>query len=72
MNPNSTPYGTPPKRLTRSLTDRWIGGVCGGIAQRYDLDPTLVRLGFVILSLAGAFPGIFAYIVAWIIMPEGV
>lgn len=68
----TSPYTNQPKRLTRSLTDRWIAGVCGGIAQRFNLDPAIVRLGFVALSLAGAFPGILAYIIAWIIMPEGV
>ncbi|WP_115684843.1 PspC domain-containing protein [Corynebacterium senegalense] len=68
----TSPYANQPKRLTRSLTDRWIAGVCGGIAQRFNLDPAIVRLGFVALSLAGAFPGILAYIIAWIIMPEGV
>ena len=68
----TSPYANHPKRLTRSLTDRWIAGVCGGIAQRFNLDPAIVRLGFVALSLAGAFPGILAYIIAWIIMPEGV
>ncbi|WP_342319539.1 PspC domain-containing protein [Corynebacterium mayonis] len=61
----------PHKRLTRSLTQRWIAGVCGGIAERFNLDPTIVRLGFVALSLTGFFPGIIAYIIAWVIMPEG-
>ncbi len=71
----SSPYpssSNQPTRLTRSLTDRWVAGVCGGIAQRFGIDATLVRLGFVALSLTGFFPGILAYIVAWIIMPEGV
>ncbi|QPK84001.1 PspC domain-containing protein [Corynebacterium qintianiae] len=60
------------KRLTRSLTDRWIAGVCGGIAQYFKLDPVLVRLIFVVLALAGVLPGVALYIIAWIIMPEGV
>ncbi|MDY5786107.1 MULTISPECIES: PspC domain-containing protein [unclassified Corynebacterium] len=72
MTSSNASFTNQPKKLTRSLTDRWIAGVCGGIAQRYNIDATLVRLGFVALSLTGFFPGIIAYIVAWVIMPEGV
>ena len=57
------------RRLTRSTTDRRIAGVCGGIAKYLNIDPTLVRLGFVALSfLAGG--GLFAYILAAIIIPK--
>lgn len=47
-----------------------IGGVCGGIAEMLGWDPTLVRIGYVLLSiLSAAFPGILVYIILWIIMP---
>lgn len=58
------------KRLTKSRTDRKICGVCGGLAEYLNLDPTFIRLAWVLLVLA-AGTGIFAYILAAIIMPEG-
>jgi phage shock protein C len=57
------------KRLYRSLDDRMLAGVCGGVAEYFNVDPTLVRLLFVIFSLAGG-PGIIAYIVLAIVVPE--
>ncbi len=57
------------KRLYRSRSDRMIAGVAGGLAQYLNVDPTLVRLGFVVLSLAGG-PGLLLYIVMWIVVPE--
>ncbi|MFS8937520.1 PspC domain-containing protein [Corynebacterium sp. c25Ua_89] len=57
-------------RLTRSSTDCYIGGVCGGIAQTYNLDPTLVRVLFVVATLAG-FSGVLAYLILWVVMPVG-
>ena len=57
------------KKLYRSEDNRIIGGVCGGIAEYFDIDPTLVRLAFLFIVLArGA--GILAYIIAWVIIPE--
>ncbi|MFO7814526.1 MAG: PspC domain-containing protein [Halanaerobiales bacterium] len=57
------------KKLYRSKKDQIIGGVCGGIAEYFGIDPTLVRLAFVLFALIeGA--GIIAYIIAWIIVPE--
>ena len=55
------------KKLYRSESDKMLGGVCGGIAEVYDIDPTLVRLLTVLLVFSGVSPLI--YIVAWIIMP---
>lgn len=57
------------KRLYRSVTDRKMSGVCGGIAEYFDVDPTLVRLAFVLLSLAGG-PGLLLYIILWMFIPE--
>ncbi len=57
------------KKLYRSQKEKMLGGVCGGIAQYFGIDPTLIRLIFVIIFFAeGA--GFLAYVVAWIIIPE--
>ena len=57
------------KRLYRSVTDRKIAGVCAGMADYFDIDPTIVRLIAVAFLLFGG-GGFLAYIVAWIIVPE--
>jgi phage shock protein C len=57
--------------LYRSRKNRMIAGVCGGLADWLGWDPTLVRILYVIVSiLSVAFPGILAYIILWILMPE--
>lgn len=57
------------KKLYRSETDKKIGGVCGGIGEYFNIDPTFIRLGWVILALCwGA--GLLGYIIAWIVIPE--
>ena len=56
------------QRLYRSESDRILGGVCGGIAEVYDVDPTLIRLVVVALFF-GAGTGLLAYLVAWLIIP---
>lgn len=55
------------QRLYRSETDRILGGVCGGIGEVYDTDPTLVRLVTIILIFSGLSPLI--YLIAWLIIP---
>ena len=56
------------KRLYKSNRNRMLCGVCGGIAEYFGLDPTLVRLGWILLSaLAGS--GLLAYIIAAIVIP---
>lgn len=57
------------KRLYRSKTDVKLAGVCGGIAEYFDIDPTLVRLGWILFILMGG-SGILGYIIAWLIMPQ--
>ncbi len=57
------------KRLYRSRTEKIIGGVCGGIAEYLDTDPTIVRLVAVLLILL-AGSAILAYLIAWIVIPE--
>ena len=56
------------QRLYRSESERILGGVCGGIAEVYDVDPTLIRLVVVALFF-GAGTGLLAYLVAWLIIP---
>lgn len=58
------------KRLYRSLQKKMLGGVCGGLAEYFDLDATLVRLLFVAMTLITAIiPMFFFYLIAWIIIP---
>ena len=56
-------------RLYRSRIDRTIAGVCGGLAKYFDIDPTLVRVLFVVSIFIGG-GGIIAYIILWIVVPE--
>ncbi len=59
------------KRIARSTHDRMIAGVAGGIAEYLNLDPTLVRLIFVLTMLPGGVPGLIIYLILAIIMPNG-
>lgn len=58
------------KKLQRSSTDCMLGGVCGGLANYFEFDPTLVRVAYVLLSVCTAFSGVLAYILLMIIMPK--
>lgn len=64
----SAPYSAP-RRLERSRSDRFIGGVCGGIAKYLNMDPTLVRILTVVITLFTFVP-VVAYIIAMFVMPE--
>ena len=57
------------KRLYKSSVNYMLCGVCGGIAEYFNIDPTLVRLAFVLIAM-GAGSGILAYIIAAIIIPD--
>ncbi|MDH6358048.1 PspC domain-containing protein [Parabacteroides sp. PF5-9] len=57
------------KRLYRSR-NKMIAGVCAGFAEYFDLDPTLVRVGYILLSIFTAFAGALAYLILWIVMPQ--
>jgi phage shock protein C len=57
-------------QLRRSKTDRVIAGVCGGIAEHFALDPTLVRILWVIASLLFG-TGLLIYVILWIALPDG-
>lgn len=60
------------RRLRRSATNVRIAGVCAGIAEYFDVDPTIVRLAWAVLTLVpGAIVfGVFAYVIAWLVMPQ--
>jgi phage shock protein C len=58
------------KRLYRSTDERMFAGVCGGIAEYLDVDPTLVRLFFVALTLLSGGQGLLIYIVLMLVVPE--
>jgi phage shock protein C len=57
-------------RLVRVRANRKIAGVCAGFAEYFDLDITLVRLVWLIVAILTIVPGILAYFIAWIVMPE--
>ena len=57
------------RRVYRSKKNRVLAGICGGIAEYFDVDPVFVRLLLVLLVLMG-FAGIILYLVAWLIIPE--
>jgi len=73
--PQATPSGTgyayqapPRKRLVRSSTDTKIAGVCGGLADYFDIDPMMIRLIWVLLFLCAGTGGL-AYVILWIVLP---
>ena len=58
------------KKLTRSA-NKILAGVCGGIAEYFDVDPTIIRICYAALSLlSAAFPGLILYIIMMLVMPE--
>ena len=70
-SPQSTGGKTMDKKLTRSTDEKMIGGVCGGLAKYFNIDPTLVRIGWAILTLiTNILPGVIAYIVMLLVVPE--
>jgi phage shock protein C len=62
-------HSRPQKKLMRSRSNSKIAGVCGGLGEYLDMDPTLVRLIWLVLVFFGG-TGVLAYIIAWIVMPE--
>jgi len=59
---------TEPKKLYRIPSEGMIGGVCAGLAEYFDMDPTVMRLIFVLLTLAG-FSGVLIYIIMLLVVP---
>ena len=60
----------PIKRLYRSGKDKILGGVCGGIAEYFNVDPVIIRLLWVFFALVSMGAGILIYLVAWVIVPR--
>ncbi|MCH7840319.1 MAG: PspC domain-containing protein [Planctomycetes bacterium] len=61
-------YGRP---LRRTLANRQIAGVCGGLGDYFGIDPTAVRVAYVLISIfSAAFPGILIYLLLWFLIPE--
>ncbi|GAB4322011.1 MAG: hypothetical protein Kow00117_11040 [Phototrophicales bacterium] len=58
------------KRLYKSEHDKWIGGVLGGIGDYIDVDPNLLRIGFLVLTLAGIGSTVPLYLLLWFFMPD--
>ena len=58
-----------PRKLYRSRTNRQLAGVCGGVAEYFNIDATLVRVLFVVFAVLGG-PGLLAYLLLWIFVPE--
>jgi phage shock protein C len=59
------------KRLYRSKRDSMLGGVAGGLAEYFNIDPTIVRLLFVLLTFVTVgFPAILLYIILWAVIPQ--
>ena len=67
--PGIDPMYRGPRRLVRSSDDRWVGGVCGGIAEYAGIDANLVRLLFVLGTVLGFGSLLIVYVVAWVLMP---
>ncbi|WP_221409144.1 PspC domain-containing protein [Reichenbachiella versicolor] len=58
-------------KVLKKSHDKVLAGVCGGLAEYFGLDLTLVRIGYVLISLlSAAFPGLLIYVILWIIMPD--
>lgn len=61
----------PTRKLKKSASNKKVAGVCGGIADYFDLDPTLIRVGCILLTLfSGVFGGILVYVILTFVMPD--
>jgi phage shock protein C len=58
------------KRLYRSKKERMLGGVCAGLGEHFDIDPTIIRLAWAVITVISIGTGILVYILAWILIPE--
>jgi len=57
------------RRLERKVAGRWVAGVCAGLASYTGVDPTVIRVGFAVLTFFGGL-GAFAYVIGWALIPE--
>lgn len=58
------------KRLYRSKNERMLGGVCAGLGEHFDIDPTVIRLVWAVITVLSIGTGVLVYIIAWILIPE--
>jgi len=58
------------KKLYRSRSDKILGGVCGGMAEYFEMDPSMMRLIWVFLALITGGTAVLAYLIAWVIVPQ--
>jgi phage shock protein C len=58
------------KRLYRSKNERMLGGVCAGLGEHFDIDPTVIRLVWAVITVLSIGTGVVVYIIAWILIPE--
>lgn len=68
-NKSKTASAPTQKRLIRSNSDKFLAGVCGGIANYFDIDPIIVRILFLLITFSGG-AGLLIYVILWVIMPE--
>jgi len=68
-NKRRIPMANEAKKLYRSNDERWLAGVCGGLANYFNIDPTLVRVIFVVLALIG-LGGVIIYLLLWVLIPQ--
>ena len=68
--PSVAPAYVPPKKLVRSINNKKIAGVCAGVADYFDIDPTLVRVLWLLATLIPG-PNIIVYVILWIVLPQG-
>ena len=59
-----------PKKLYRSRSNRMLAGVCGGLAEYFNIDPTLARVIAVVLAITPFVPVILTYLILWLLIPE--
>jgi phage shock protein C len=67
----TTTHTTTSRRLVRRTDDRMVAGVCSGVADYFGVDPTIVRLAVVVGTVLGFGTLLVAYVLAWLLMPEG-
>lgn len=58
------------KKLRRSTSDKKVAGVCGGLAEYFGLDASLVRIAYILLSVCTAFAGVLVYLILMLVLPE--
>lgn len=58
------------KKLYRSQNNKMIAGICGGLGEFFNIDPTIIRIIFVFLLLPGGLPGLVPYLLLWVVIPQ--